>query len=189
MTDNDSNIEDVLEDVDTDTGEDADSDSDADQDPGQPAVDANKDKRISDLTSMWQKAEARAKALEAKTSKKDADGAKSGSANSGEGQQWIQFAQTQARDQIFASDPRFAELGLDRSSIAGTTPAEMQESGKRLMDLLDTIETTLTTSILKKHGLSPEVKGAAPAGGKRKGYDEMSDEDFEKELARAKSSF
>lgn len=184
----DTDLENVLDDEPGDDS--AGNDSDAGQGPDQDApADDNKDKRINDLMSKWQKAEARAKELEAKLPKPDAGGAKDKPAEiSGEVQQWIESARAQARDQVYASDPRFAEYGLDRGSITGATPAEMADSARKMTELFDQLESKVQQSVLRKHGLSPEVK-SSPAGGKTKSYSEMSQEEFEKELSKVKSTW
>lgn len=189
----DLDLEDVLDDGDGDAegdADDQDTDADSDEGPdGEPAED--KDKRIRDLMSKWQKAEARAKALEAKVSKPK--GAPEAAADQGAGngnpeaQQWIELMREQARETVYGSDPRFAEYGLDRGLIAGTTPAEMQASAKRLKELVDRLETNMRSSLLQSHGLSPEVKSGAPRKGKS--FDSMSEDEFNKELARIKSAW
>ena len=185
MSDNDQNLDDLEDSLDdTDQGDndtDADSDGDAGQGPDAGQDGATDNKRISDLMSKWQKAEARAAKAEADLAKKGAQGAATGG---NAGQEWLELFREQARDQIYRSDPRLAEYGIDPSSISGDTPAAMRESAALVIALVDKLETGVQDRVMKRHGLSPEVKSGPTSKGKS--YADMSDEEIEKELARAK---
>jgi hypothetical protein len=186
--DKDLDLDDVLDD-DADDGDG--DDSGDDQGPADEQADDKKDKRINDLMSKWQSEEAARKKAEAELARLT-KGAPKGASGAKEDvppavQQWIEVAKGQARDQIYASDPRFGELGLDRELISGSTPEEMRDSAKKLGGLLDTISTRIRADVLKKHGLSPEVKGT-PAP-KNKSVEQMSDEEFEKFYQRQKAEF
>lgn len=186
---NDSeNLEDVL-DSDGEDGAGADSSGvKPPTEPDQKAPEDSKDKRISDLMSKWQSAEAKAAKLEKASKAAEGKGVKDQSALSPEVQQWIELARGQARDQVYASDSRFSDFGLDRNSIVGDSPAELAESAKKMSSLFDQIETKMRESILKKHGLSPELK-PSPRDSKAKSFGDMTSEEFEKELAKAKSAW
>ena len=182
--DNDLDLENVLDD-------DQDGGDDSDNEQGPATDDDPKDKRIKDLMSKWQSAEARAKKAEQASSAKapEPQGGATGQepALPAAVQEWLEAAKAQARDSIFGSDPRFARYGLERSSITGSTPAEMQESAKAMSDFIDKLETEIRAEVLKKHGLSPEVRGT-PAP-RNKSIADLSDEEFEKWYARQKESF
>lgn len=184
---NNDDLEDVLNDDIEDDGDD-DSQSD-DSGPDSGSDDDPKDKRIKDLMSKWQAETARANAAEAKLTKAPAaDGASgAGGGDTTDAQQWIELIREQARDQVFGTDPRFAAYGIDRSSIDGSTPAEMRDAARRLSELIDKMETSVQNKVLKKHGLKPEVGSAPPP--RNKSFASMSDEEFEKEIRRAKEAF
>ncbi len=176
-------LEGALDDEDEGAGD----DSQGDEGPAGASASKGEGKRINDLMSKWQAAEARAKKAEDALNKKgDAGGAEAGGGNT-ELQQYIELFREQAREQAYRSDPRLAEYGIEVSSITGSTPSEMAESVKRAGALIDQMAQRIRDDVLKKHGLSPEVT-SKPTGG-RKSFDQMSDEEFEKELARAKANF
>lgn len=162
--------------------------------PDDEELDPAAKKRIDDLMSKWQKEEARANALQATLEEKSkAPKSKGTGADKGEPkgdpvlQQWLELAKSQARDQVFASDSRFAEYGFDPSSITGDTPEEMKASSQRLSELIDKMYSRVSSATLKKHGLSPEVKSGAPHKGKN--INDMSSDEFEKYLERQKQVF
>lgn len=156
--------------------EDADAEStDESQEP------AEESKRISDLMSKWQKAEAAKVKLEGELKALREQGpAPSG----GEAALWIEVMREAARDQVYASDPRFAKYKLDSGLIDGTTPEQMRQSAKRLATILDQVEADAQQSVLKKHGLSPEQRGGAVQ--RMPDFTQMSDDDFAKAVAKAK---
>lgn len=143
-------------------------------------------KRVNDLTSKWQKAEARAKKAEAALAKsKPESDAGAAPAVAPEVSEWIEAQREFARERALNSDPRLAEYGLTADDIAGDTPAEVKASVKRQIDLINSIETKVRQRLLIEHGLSPEV----PGGGRteRLDIDGMSEKDFDQLVARSKN--
>lgn len=137
-------------------------------------------KRVNDLMSKWQKAEARNKKLEQRLAALEAKG----STDTGvDPQQWVQVMRQTARDQIYSSEPRLARYGIEPEAIEGDTPASMQASLTNLRNLIDRIETDASNRTLKKAGLTASAKGSAAQRGPEI---PDSDEDFEKLVAQAK---
>lgn len=134
-------------------------------DPAEPegeAVNAGDDqKRVNDLMSKWQKAEARANAAEAREQVlvTAAAAAPGGTPDVGNPEQWIALLREQARDQIYRSDPRLARYGIEASAIQGGTPDQMRASLASQAVLIDRIEGQVSSDVLKKHGLNPDLKG------------------------------
>lgn len=172
---------------DTDTGDDG-ADAGSDDGDADDAPPPKESKRVSDLTSKWQKAEARAKKAEAalaKSRKQPASDDQADDARGAEAQEWIEAQREFARERAFTSDARLAEYGLTSEDITGDTPGAMRDGVKRYVALIDAIETKVRNRVLADHGLTPDT----PGGGKEERLDfaSMSDEDFEKQVRRAKS--
>jgi len=161
--------------------------------PGTGAPEGSKDsKRINDLMSKWQKAEARAKQAEAALKVSGAasggqpaagaEGAAKPAEVPAELRRWIDAAKVGERDRLFKTDPRFETYGVDRFVIEGDTPEQMGETVGRLSALIDKIETVVRNDTLATHGLTP----AAGGGGADKGpnFATMSDKEFETFLAK-----
>lgn len=173
----------------TGTGSDG---GDADALPtGQDLKDGSKDsKRINDLMSRAQKAEARAEKAE-KTLK--AAGSKSSDADAGnaappavippEIAQWLETAKDAARERIYNADTRFAKYGLDLALVDGEKPDEMRSAASRLSATIDVIESKVRNEVLVEHGLTPAAAGGSTAP-KMGDIATMSDEEFEKLVRR-----
>ena len=87
-------------------------------------------------------------------------------------------------DAVYAENPLLKTYGIERDLVQGASRAEMRESATALVALIKSIETKAKNAALAEHGITPE-----PVSGKRtppKSYDQMSDEEFEKEIARAR---
>lgn len=163
------------------SGDDESDDSPEGGDGDQDGAADGEEKRVNDLMSKWQQAEARAEKLErrlAALESSNAAGPQEGS------EQWIRLMQDQARDQVFRSDPRLEKYGLGPSDIEGDTPEQMRSSAKRWGEIMGRIETDATNAALKKHGLSADVKGGSNA--KLPDFGKMSDEDFDALIDRTK---
>lgn len=161
---------------------------------GQDGQDGSKDsKRISDLMSKWQKAEARAKAAEGKLTGSAAPaGAGDGNAPPTvaemppEVRAWLETAKDAARERVYNADPRFAKYGIDEALIDGETPDAMRAAAGRVKALIDGIETKARNDALAEFGLTPATAG----GGSPKLGDvaAMSDKEFEALVAKAKQA-
>lgn len=184
MADEDKDLDkDLDEDLDADT-DDSGSDNSAPPDDKDPKD--NSEKRINDLMSRAQKAEARAKKAEdALAAKAPASGSNQGDdkADSGNrpGDDFVDFARENARTTLFNSEPRFAAYGLKAEAISGTTVKEMRASFEAQKKLIDGIESAARQKVLREHGLDPEVSTGS-ASEKSPDFASMSQEEFEKFL-------
>lgn len=163
----------------TDTG-----DGEAGED-GASGSQADEDKRVRDLQSKADKAEARANKLQAQLEK---------ALNSGEGSEGSKDPERVALlaelreaslDAVYSEYQELRDYGIDRALIEGATRAEMRESATALVGLIKSVATKARNKALKDAGVTAE-----PAGSTRqtpKNYAEMSAEDIEKEISRAKS--
>lgn len=138
-------------------------------------------KRVADLMSKWQKAEARAQKAEAalnKTGGKQTKGKKSQSDFLSE---FEQFAREDARQRLFNGDPRFAKYGLEADVIRGESFEEMRASAAAQAKMLDSLESRIRNEVLAEHGLEAGISGAS-AGRESNlpDFGSMSEEDFEK---------
>lgn len=139
-------------------------------------------KRVNDLMSKWQSSEAEKAKLQARLD--ELEGQKTGNGGdqsakqepSAEINEFLDLARSQARQTLYASDPRLARYGIEVTAIEGTTAKEMQDSLAKVKALLDKVEGSARTSALREHGLSPEIGG----GGSEKPLDfsSMSDKEI-----------
>ena len=181
---------DGTEEQNSDLDEEEETEDESTEESGEESTEESKaaeSKRIRDLQSKADKAEARANKAEAAL-------AKAGKRDEGkpaEGSQDPELAATRAElreaslDAVYAEFEQLKSYGIDRSLIEGSTRAEMREAATQLVGLIKSVETKARNRTLKEHGIVAE-----PAGATRtppKSYDEMSAEDFEKEITRAKS--
>ena len=147
------------------TGTDAGSGAESDAPPatGKGTKDSgNSDTRINDLMSKWQSEQSRANALEARLAALEGSGSgnggNEGSAPAGDDlKEERELIRTAARQSLYASEPRLAQLGIEPDAIEGTTAAEMQASFKKLTGLLDKVEGSTRTKLVKELGLDPEI--------------------------------
>lgn len=144
------------------------------------------DKRISDLQSKADKAEARANKAEAALAKSLKPGESAGSGKNDPEQAALMTELREASlDAVFGEFSELRDYAIDRALIEGSTRAEMREAATSLVGLIKSVETKARNKALREHGIKAE-----PAGATRqtpKNFSEMSNEDFEKEIARAKS--
>ena len=141
---------------------------------------ANSDKRVNDLMSKWQSAEAEKKRLAARIAELEGSGTSNGGENrsapqSAEANEFLELAREQARTSLFQSDPRLAQYGFEVSAIEGTSAKDMQASLKRLLSVVERVESSARSNALREFGLSPEVA----SGGRDKGFDPMTASDEE----------
>lgn len=143
-------------------------------------------KRINDLMSNWQKAEARAQKAEALLASQAA--AAPGSRGD-RGQpakpvdEWLEYNRRLVRESLYTREPRFERYGIGPDSIEGATPAEMQASFDRQKALVEKIETKARNDALAEHGLVPELAGGL-GGSEPADFASMSTDEFEKFVAR-----
>ena len=136
------------------------------------------DKRIRDLQSKADAAEARANKAEAALKAR-----KQG--ESVEGSDPVNKAlmaelREASLDAVYGEFPQLRDYGIDRSLIEGTTRAELRENASSLVGLIKNVETKVRNKVLADNGI------AAPASGTRVSkpvdYATMSDEEFTKLL-------
>lgn len=172
-----------------DGNEDTNSDSGSDGQTGAPPQDktatkdsGNSDARINGLMSNWQSEQAKNAQLTARIAELEGKSTSNGgnaSAQSQDGAQaneFLELAREQARQSLFASDPRLAALGIEVTAIEGNSAKEMQASLGRLRGLIDKVETETKASTLRAHGLSPEI--SAGSSDKKLDFASMSDEEI-----------
>lgn len=162
------------------------------QDPPAPQDDASgagtpDSKRISDLMSKWQSAEAKATRLENELARRKTAG--TGDRNSGgptakPGDEWLDFQRTMVRDSLFNSDPRLKTYGIDAAAIGGATPQEMKANFDRQVALIDKIETAARDVVLREHGLVPEIVAGTAEREDAPDFSRMSKKEFEEYLAQ-----
>ena len=141
-------------------------------------------KRIRDLMSRADKAEARANQLEAQLKGK---GSTKRSKDKAETDEFMELVREQSRNQLFSSDPRLAEYGLKPSVIAGNTPEEMRASFDQYKSLLDAIVSKVRNQVLVEHGLDAGVTGSGK-GQELPDFSAMPAKDF-KALMDRRSNF
>ena len=160
--------------ADGDTDADADADGEGGED-GKPKGDP--EKRIRDLQSKADAAEARANRAEAALkSRKQGEG-------SG-GDPATKALMTELReaslDAVFGEYPVLRDYGIDRSLIEGSTRAELRENATSLVALIKNVETKARNKALADAGVKAEPAGSVRA--KPVDYASMSDEAFLKLL-------
>lgn len=150
------------------------------------------EKRIRDLQSKADKAEARANKLQKQL---EAQGKSKNAATDDEGtegvvppevRKWLDAAKERTLDQTFKSDGRFQKYKVDPAFIQADSPDALKERAKALAKMLSEIETQVRNEVLVEHGFSPQ-----PATSERsepKNYATMSSEEFNKIADRALNS-
>lgn len=145
---------------------------------------SNEAKRIEDLMSKWQTAEAENARLKSQLEGKGPQGEPGGEQIPEAVRQWMNAAKDAARDRFFNSDPRFAEYGIDLSLIEGEDPDAMKASAARIKSLIDAVESKARERVLRDHGIEADVQGSAPAP--KVDFATMDDETFDKYVGRVK---
>lgn len=135
------------------------------------------DKRVNDLMSKWQKAEARARKAEAALV--------GGSDTASAGDPWVAAARDLVIDQVYGSDPRYGKYGIQRDFFAGGDPSMIKAASKELSALLDGIEASAVEKARAEVGYVPEL-GGGPVR-EKVDFDAMTSEQFEALIAKAKS--
>lgn len=164
----------------TDTG-----DGEVDKD-GDSGSQADGDKRIKDLQSKADKAEARANKLEAQLQKALGSGEGSEGSKDPERDALLSELRESSLDAVYAEFAELKDYAIDRSLIEGKTRAEMRESATALVGLIKSVATKARNKALKDAGVNAE-----PAGSTRTppvDYASMSLEEFEKHRAARKGS-
>lgn len=162
-----------------DQSDDAENADDApDDDDSDDQSQSDSDKRLNDLMSKWQKAEARAKKAEAELAKtkqptKTDDAPKE--------DEFTQFMRENVRSVLFGQNPILKEYGFKESDIAGQTPAEMRASLSRLTKQVNAMEARAFQRAQEQLGIDPGITGSVH-GDKLPDFAAMSDEEFEKYL-------
>lgn len=169
---------------DADGTEDDSSGSDNSAPPKTTPPATNEDKRVNDLMSNWQKAEARAKKAEAELAA--ARGGQSqepqGDAGNDRVTEFEEFARENARITLFNSEPLLAQAGLEAGDLAGTTLAEMRASLKKHLKVVSGMESRLRNKVLQEHGLDPEVATGAGTE-KTPSFSTMTEKEFNDYMA------
>jgi hypothetical protein len=136
-------------------------------------------KRIADLQSKADIEAARANKAEKALAAIRGEGAGAGS-NDPATKALIAELREASLDAVFGQYPEFAEYGIERDLIEGTTRAEMRESASNLVSLIKNVSTKARNKALAEAGIKAEPTGAARKP--PKSASEMTDEDFLKML-------
>ena len=181
--DNDLDLEGIDEsDGSDDTGDGADG-APQDDSGDEPKGEA---KRIRDLMSRAQKAEAEVARLKKAPQQKP----KPRDRQAGEtADEYTEFAREHTRQMLFDSDPRLAQAGLTLEDIAGKSVAEMKASFEAKRKLIDGLQATIRQQVLEEHGLVPDFGGGAGRDADIEALVNGSDEDFDKLLAKRTTAF
>lgn len=180
-----------LDDLEDEDAEDEDEDENEDAEEGAEDSDSDgslpPEKRVKKLQSIADKATARANKLEKELEKlqKAQDGTGSEGSKDPERQALEDELREDRLDSVFAEFEELKSYRVSRDAIEGRTRAEMRDSAAQLVGLIKRVETRTRNRVLKERGLTADATGATR--GTPKNYANMSDEDFEKELARGKS--
>lgn len=152
------------------------------------------DKRIADWMSRAQAAEAelnRLKGLDQKGNPKPRTDGRSSDAAAQEApasqpSEFEGYMRESVRRQLFAEDDRLKEFGFSLEDIAGDSLAEMQASRTRLVKVIEKASSRALNQAFERIGIDPSVAGGPT---ERKDYAALSDEEFEKEIAKAKGLY
>lgn len=143
-----------------------------------PAAGDKTDKRIKDLQSKADAAEARANKAE-KLLQSSGAGKGSGAGDPAT-QALMQELREASLDAIYGENPVLKQYGIERSLIEGSTRGEMRQSADAVVGLIKSVSTKVRNETLAEHGISAPASGAtrkAPVD-----YGSMSDADFDKLL-------
>ena len=137
------------------------------------------EKRIRDLQSKADAAEARANKAEASLKIRGADKG-DGAGPNPETVALMQELREAGLDSVYAEFPELKKYGVERSLIEGSTRAEMREAATSVVGFIKSLSTKVRNETLSEHGIKAE-----PVGATRRppvNYESMSDEDFLKLL-------
>lgn len=100
-----------------------------------------------------------------------------------EGSEFEAYMREAVRNQIFTEEPRLKDFGFSLNDIGGDSLAEMRANREQLVKVIDRAESRALNRAFEQVGIDPSL-----AGGPREKRDfaAMSDEEIEKEIARAK---
>lgn len=180
----DQNEEQDLDDLDEDEEETEDETEESEESEESEKPKPKVDKRISDLQSKADAAEARANKAEKLLAKVRGQETDQGGKDPETAALRAELREA-SLDAVFGEYPVLAEFDIDRDLIEGSNRAEMRESATSLVALIKSVSTKARNKALRDNGITAE-----PAGSRReppKNYGAMSQEDFEKELDRVKS--
>jgi hypothetical protein len=139
---------------------------------------AGSEKRIRDLQSKADAAEARANKAEAALKAKAQGG--SGDGVDPATKALMSELREASLDAVFGEYPALRDYGIDRSLIEGTTRAEMREAATSLVALIKSVETKARNKALADAGIKAEPAGSTRS--KPVDYANMSEEAFLKLL-------
>lgn len=176
MPDPNANHDETDEDLETEETEDGEESTEETTEAEVPEGDA---KRVRDLQSKADKAEARANKLEKDLKQLREKGTSPGT-NDPEREAINQELREAALDAVFADTPELRDFGIDRSLIEGSTRAEIRESAASVVALIKSVSTKTRNRVLKEHGI--EAPGSTGPRTPPRDYAAMSDEDFLKLL-------
>ena len=152
-----------------------------------PPVDKS-EKRINDLMSKWQKAEARAVAAEARLSVVESppDDDEEEEASPSEPSGWLRVARENAISQVYKADPRFERYGITQEFFDGADPDSLRDVASELSALINTVEARMRDDMRAEYGFVPEL-GGAPVSERPRDFARMPADEFEALIRAGKS--
>ena len=93
------------------------------------------------------------------------------------------YMRESVRNQMFGEDARLKDFGFSLEDISGDTPAQMQASRQRLIQVIEKSQSRALNEAYEQLGIDPSIAGGSA---ERKDYAAMSPEEFEKEIQKAK---
>lgn len=147
-----------------------------------PKTSDKSEKRIRDLQSKADAADARANKLQAML-----DAAMGGTAGGNAPKTpaptvtdtGLAVALEMARETVYMQNPALADAGYGPTDLAGNSILEIRSTAAALVKRQEEIATRIRNKVLAEHGLSPEI-ASAQAPSKRQDVSKMSSEDFKK---------
>lgn len=141
----------------------------------------------SERVKFWMSKAQKAEAALAKASKQKTPAARPAGDDSSEApevNEFQEFIKRSAQEGLFKEDPRLADFGFTVDDLAGSSLAEMRAARTRLVKVIEKAESRGLNAAYQRLGIDPSVAGGSS---EKRDYASMTDEEFEKEIQRAKS--
>lgn len=148
-----------------------------------PKEQAEDDKRVRDLQSKADAAEARANKAEAALKAAKEQGERGGDSADPRYAAVMDQLREANLDAVYGEIPELRQFDIDRSLIEGTTRNEMRDSARNLAALIGSVRTKARNEVLAENGLSADAPSATPA--KRADFASMDSKEFDELVRRA----
>ena len=173
-----------------DNGTDDTTTDDSDETSSPPEGDKS-EKRIRDLQSRADKAEAKANRLQQMLEKalRGGDESEDGEPKAPARKAPVLDAGTSMalellKETVFLQTPGLAEAGYTAADLTGYSAAEVRASAASLARKNTELETRIRNKVLAEHGLAPEIVGSTKAPEPVQDYGKMSSKDFSELMER-----